>query len=58
MDPVTPPTILKVAIDTPLRQAFDYLPPREGPVPAPGTRVLAPFGRRRLVGGIVSHEQQ
>ncbi|MFO0510112.1 MAG: primosomal protein N' [Gammaproteobacteria bacterium] len=58
MDPVTPPTILKVAIDTPLRQAFDYLPPREGPVPAPGTRVLAPFGRRQLVGVIVSHEQQ
>ena len=58
MDPVTPPTILKVAIDTPLRQAFDYLPPREGPVPAPGTRVLAPFGRRQLVGVIVSHEKQ
>ena len=58
MDPVTPPLILKVAIDTPLRQAFDYLPPREGSVPAPGTRVLAPFGRRQLVGVVVSHEQQ
>ena len=58
MEPLTPPTILKVAIDTPLRQAFDYLPPLEGPLPAPGTRVLAPFGRRQLVGVIVSHETQ
>jgi primosomal protein N' (replication factor Y) len=55
---LTPPTILKVAIDTPLRQAFDYLPPREGPLPAPGTRVLAPFGRRQQAGVIVSHETQ
>ena len=52
------PVILKVAIDTPLRQAFDYLPPRGGPVPAPGTRVLAPFGRRQMVGVIVSHESR
>ena len=47
--------ILRVALDTPLRQLFDYLPP--GPagtaLPALGARVRVPFGRRRLVGVIV-----
>jgi primosomal protein N' (replication factor Y) len=52
--------ILQVALDTPLRRVFDYLPPaqgREGPAPLPGARVLVPFGRQRLIGilvGIVS----
>ncbi|MFM7627504.1 MAG: primosomal protein N' [Gammaproteobacteria bacterium] len=61
MEAVSPPEkacILRVAIDTPLRQVFDYLPPREGPVPAAGSRVLAPFGRRQLVGVIVSQEKR
>ncbi len=42
------PAILRVALDTPLRRLFDYLPPA-GPV-APGQRVRVPFGRQRLVG--------
>ena len=47
--------ILKVALDTPLRQVFDYWPPAEGPAAAllPGLRVRVPFGRRHLVGMLV-----
>jgi primosomal protein N' (replication factor Y) (superfamily II helicase) len=48
-------TILRVALDTPLRQLFDYLPPAPTgtPRPAVGVRVRVPFGRRRLLGVIV-----
>ena len=53
--------ILQIALDTPLRRVFDYLPPTPTPPPraAPrlGVRVLVPFGRQRLIGilvGIVS----
>jgi primosomal protein N' (replication factor Y) (superfamily II helicase) len=42
------PAVLRVALHTPLRRLFDYLPPA-GPV-APGQRVRVPFGRQRLVG--------
>lgn len=48
-------SILTLAMPVPLRRSFDYLAP-ETLTPAqlqalqPGTRVLAPFGRRRLVG--------
>jgi primosomal protein N' (replication factor Y) (superfamily II helicase) len=49
------PAILRVALDTPLRRLFDYLPPREaGHAPLPGARVRVPFGRQRLVGVIQS----
>ena len=45
--------ILKVALDTPLRRLFDYLPPLQSTVePAVGARVRVPFGRQRLVGVI------
>ena len=47
--------ILKIALDTPLRRVFDYLPPAEAPrhdIP-PGVRVLVPFGRRRAVGILI-----
>jgi primosomal protein N' (replication factor Y) len=42
------PAVLRVALDTPLRRLFDYLPPA-APV-AVGQRVRVPFGRQRLVG--------
>lgn len=42
------PAVLRVALDTPLRRLFDYLPPAV-PVTA-GQRVRVPFGRQRLVG--------
>lgn len=50
-----PNPIISLAMPVPLRRRFDYLPP-EGLTPAqlqalqPGTRVLAPFGHRKLVG--------
>ena len=50
--------ILRLAIATPLRRLFDYLPPadladEEAAALAPGTRVLAPFGRRQVCGVLV-----
>jgi len=49
--------ILQVALDTPLRRVFDYLPPAQRPpaqaAPRPGVRVLVPFGRQRLIGILV-----
>jgi primosomal protein N' (replication factor Y) (superfamily II helicase) len=47
--------ILQIAIDTPLRQVFDYLPPtgRAPELPLLGVRVLVPFGRQRLIGILV-----
>ena len=48
--------ILQVALDTPLRRVFDYLPPvhsSPAPEPKPGVRVLVPFGRQRLIGILV-----
>lgn len=43
---------LAVAIDTPLRQVFDYRAPANGTA-EPGYRVWVPFGRRRVVGVVV-----
>jgi primosomal protein N' (replication factor Y) len=47
--------ILRIALDTPLRRVFDYLPPAAGPdsVANPGVRVRVPFGRRQVVGILV-----
>lgn len=47
--------ILKIAIPSPLRQNFDYLPPENfaGSDIQVGMRALVPFGRRELVGIIV-----
>ena len=49
---------VQVALPVPLPQLFDYLPPREGPLPGPGSRVLVPLGRRKLVGVVVSLRQR
>ena len=45
------PAVLRIALDTPLRRLFDYLPPA-APVAA-GQRVRVPFGRQRLVGLVI-----
>ncbi|HEV2285071.1 MAG TPA: primosomal protein N' [Steroidobacteraceae bacterium] len=48
--------LFRVALDTPLRRLFDYLPPapREGaPALQAGMRVRVPFGRRRLIGMVM-----
>lgn len=52
----TTPTILKVALPSPLRSLFDYLAPEKPDQAAlikPGTRVLVNFGRRKLTGVVV-----
>ncbi len=46
---------MQVAIPSPLRRSFDYLPPdTEAPDPLPGMRVTVPFGKRIVVGIILS----
>ncbi|MCG8672149.1 MAG: primosomal protein N' [Pseudomonadales bacterium] len=44
--------IVQVAVPTPLRKLFDYLPPKGDQLETikPGMRVLVPFGRQQLVG--------
>ena len=42
--------VYRIAFDVPLRQGFDYLAPAEGASPVPGSRVVAPFGRKRAIG--------
>ncbi|MEM7503676.1 MAG: primosomal protein N' [Pseudomonadota bacterium] len=47
-------TILKVAVNAPLPQCFDYLPPVGGSdAVLPGSRVTVPFGRRRQTGVVL-----
>lgn len=46
--------VTQVALPVPLPQLFDYLPPHSGQVIVPGSRVLVPFGRRKLVGIVVT----
>ncbi len=47
--------ILQIALDTPVRRVFDYLPPVDasGKAPKPGVRICVPFGRRQLIGVLV-----
>ena len=48
-----PTPILRVAVPSPLRRLFDYLPPEEGAPPLPGCRVRVSFGRRQVTGLVV-----
>jgi primosomal protein N' (replication factor Y) len=52
-----PGGILKVAVDCPLRQLLDYLPPAGVALPdlPPGARVRVALGRRSAIGLIVAH---
>ena len=45
-------SVLRVAVPLPLRQSFDYLPPAGANLTEfrPGCRIMAPFGRRKLIG--------
>ncbi len=47
--------VLKVALDTPLRRVFDYLPPADSTSQdwQPGLRLRVPFGRHSQVGVLV-----
>ncbi len=47
--------ILRIAIPSPLRRLFDYLPPRQAAAEfVPGQRFLVPFGRSKQVGVLVA----
>ena len=46
--------VVGVALPTPLAREFDYVWPADGGIPHPGQRVGVPFGRRRLIGVVVS----
>ncbi len=50
------PAVLRVALPVPLPTLFDYLPPLGGESPAPGCRVLVPFGRGTAVGVVVASQ--
>ena len=46
--------LVRVALDVPLRQLFDYrVPALLAEMPAPGTRVRVPFGRQQLIGIVI-----
>ena len=45
--------ILRIAVPSPLRRLFDYLPPNNSQNYMPGQRYLVPFGRGRAVGVLV-----
>lgn len=48
------PFVYQIAIASPLRRCFDYLPPRHAATPLTrGSRVLVSFGRRKDVGIVV-----
>ncbi len=50
-----PQPILRLALRSPLRRLFDYLPPVGVPYAAlrPGMRLRVPFGRREIIGVLV-----
>ena len=50
--------IIKVALPVPLPQLFDYLQAEDGSLTPVGSRVLVPFGRRKLVGVVIAHATQ
>ena len=52
-------SLLRVAVPSPLRRLFDYLPPADLPAEsvaglAPGSRLRVPFGRRDVIGILVA----
>ena len=51
--PFTPVKIVRVALDVPLDESFDFLAP-EGLELAPGALVIVPFGRTRKVGVVIA----
>ena len=54
------PLILRLALPSPLRRLFDYLPPK-GAVEEqlrPGVRLRVPFGRREVIGVLIEVAQE
>ncbi len=54
------PHVLRMAIATPLRRCFDYLPPRDVDITQlkPGMRLRLPFGRTEVIGILLEITQQ
>lgn len=54
------PCVLRVAIATPLRRSFDYLPPTNVDITSlkPGIRLRLPFGRKEVIGVLLEISQQ
>ncbi len=52
---MSPASVLRVALPTPVRRLFDYRPAthQAGGTPMVGTRVRVPFGQRRVIGVIM-----
>ncbi len=48
----------QIAVPTPLRRLFDYLPPTSPVATTPGMRVWVPFGGRELIGVVTGVGQQ
>jgi primosomal protein N' (replication factor Y) len=50
------PVFLRIAVPSPLRRSFDYLPPKAVDIDTlrPGQRVRIPFGRREQIGVILA----
>jgi len=49
----------QIAVPTPLRRCFTYLPPRHGGGNLPaGCRVKVPFGRRQVIGVVAGHHDE
>lgn len=50
--PISSPVILRIAVPSPLRRTFDYLPPTKysNECLEPGVRVRVPFGRGQVIG--------
>ena len=55
----TPP-VIRVAVPTPLRRSFDYLPPTNIDIGSlkPGVRLRLPFGRSEVIGILLEVTQQ
>ena len=49
------PTLIEVAVPTPLRKNFRYLCPVDFSLPVIGARVTVPFAGRELVGLVTAH---
>ncbi len=54
------PLILRLALPSPLRRLFDYLPPKGAAEEQlrPGVRLRVPFGRREVVGVLIEVAQE
>lgn len=50
--------IYKIAVPSPLRRVFDYLPPATKQAIGNGTRVQVDFGRRKIVGFVVARANE